>query len=213
MLEPLVIAASCHRLRLLRSITIAQWENEWISLSVLPVARVLIAQWENEWISLSVLPVAQVLIAQWENEWISLSVLPVAQVLMAQWENEWIPLSVLPWPGFNSQPWWSIFKGFLPGRSHSANPSWVSVTDNGSISPKWHHTTCAHRGGRLKSDHWQTMAERKNKLIAYWDSDWPPIWAERMSAASHSHEYFHFCPLENSPLQTPILNISVVLSL
>jgi len=36
---------------------IGQWENKYISLSVLPVARVMIAQWENEWISLSVLPV------------------------------------------------------------------------------------------------------------------------------------------------------------
>jgi len=35
---------------------IAQWENEYISLSVLPVARVMIAQWDT---SLSVLLVAR----------------------------------------------------------------------------------------------------------------------------------------------------------
>jgi len=39
---------------------IAQWENECISLSVLPMARVMIAQWENECISLAVLFMAQV---------------------------------------------------------------------------------------------------------------------------------------------------------
>ena len=58
----------------------AQWENEWISLPVLSVARAMIAQWENEWISLSVLSVARAMMAHWENECISLSVLPVARV-------------------------------------------------------------------------------------------------------------------------------------
>ena len=52
---------------------IAQWENECIPLSVLPVARVMIAKWKNECISLSVLSLARVMIAQWENECISLS--------------------------------------------------------------------------------------------------------------------------------------------
>ena len=61
-------------------VTIAQWENECISLSVLSVARVMIAQWENECISLSVLSVARVMIARWENECISLSVLSMARV-------------------------------------------------------------------------------------------------------------------------------------
>jgi len=57
---------------------IAQWENECIPLSVLPVARVMIAKWKNECISLSVLSLARVMIAQWENECISLSVLSMA---------------------------------------------------------------------------------------------------------------------------------------
>jgi len=39
------------------------------------MARIMITQWENECISLSVLPMVQVMIAQWENECISLSVL------------------------------------------------------------------------------------------------------------------------------------------
>jgi len=70
----------------------AQWENEWVSLSVLSVARVMIAQWDS---SLSALPVAWVMIAQWES---SLSVLPVARVMIAQWENESYCLRSL-WPG------------------------------------------------------------------------------------------------------------------
>jgi len=93
-------------------VMMAQWENKWISLSVLPVARVMIAQWENKWISLSVLPVARVMIAQWENKWISLSVLPVARVkFSAMTEN---------------------FKGSFPGWSHAlpgtkASHSWKSA--------------------------------------------------------------------------------------
>jgi len=39
---------------------IAQWGNECISLSVLPVVRAMIAQWGNECISQSALSVAQV---------------------------------------------------------------------------------------------------------------------------------------------------------
>ena len=39
---------------------IAQRENECISMSVLPMARVMIAQRENECISMSVLPLAWV---------------------------------------------------------------------------------------------------------------------------------------------------------
>jgi len=42
------------------SVTISQWENEGISLSVLSVVQVMIAQWENEGISLSVFFVARV---------------------------------------------------------------------------------------------------------------------------------------------------------
>ena len=46
----------------------SQWENEFISLSLLSVARFVIAQWESECISLSVLYVARGMMAQWENE-------------------------------------------------------------------------------------------------------------------------------------------------
>ena len=30
---------------------------------------------------------------------------------------------------------------FLLGGSHSVNPSWASMAENGSISPQQHHTT------------------------------------------------------------------------
>jgi len=115
-------------------VMIAQWKNECISLSVLPVARVMIAQWENECISLSVLSMARVLIAQWENECISLSVLPEARIMIAQWENECISLSVLSTTRVQFPVVAEYFKGFIPGWSHSANPPWASAAENGSIS-------------------------------------------------------------------------------
>ena len=40
----------------------------------------MVAQWENECISLSVLPAAQVMVAHWETECVSLYVLPVLQI-------------------------------------------------------------------------------------------------------------------------------------
>jgi len=95
------------------------------------------------------------MIAQWNS---SLSVLPVARVMIAQWDSS---LSVLPvaWVQFPATA--EYFKGLLPGCSHSANPPWASVAENGSISPQWHHTTCGQRGGRPKSNHGQIMADRK----------------------------------------------------
>jgi len=118
---------------MIRWVMIAQWDS---SLSVLPVARVMIAQWDS---SLPVFPVARVMITQWDT---SLPVLPVARVQF--------PATA------------EYFKGFLPGWSHSANPSWASLGENGSIPPQWHHTTCGQRGGRPKFNHGQTMADRKN---------------------------------------------------
>jgi len=72
-------------------------------------------------------------------------------------------LSVLPvaWVQFPATAEYS--KGFFPGWSRSANPSWARVAENGSISPQWHHTTCGQWGGRPKSNHGQTMADRKKK--------------------------------------------------
>jgi len=93
------------------------------------VARVMIAQWDS---SLSVLPVARVMIAQWDS---SLSVLPVAQVMIAQWNSS---LSVLPVARVQFPATAEYFKGFFPGWSNSANPSWASVAENGSISPQRH---------------------------------------------------------------------------
>jgi len=143
-----------------RLVMIGQCENECISLSVLPVARVMIAQWENEWISLSILPVARDMIAQWENECISLSILPVARVMIAQWENECISLSS-PWPGFNSRPWWSISTDFsladhtLPTRLEPVLQKMAQSPLNGTTQP------VENRGGRPQSNHGQTMAEIK----------------------------------------------------
>jgi len=70
-------------------------------------------------------------------------------VMTAQWNSS---LSVLPAARVQFPATAEYFKGFFPGWSHSANPSWASVVaENGSISPQWHHTTCGQRGGRPKS--------------------------------------------------------------
>jgi len=144
---------------------IAQWDS---SLSVLPVARAMIAQWDS---SLSVLPVARVMIAQWDS---SLSVLPVAWVMIAQWDSS---LYVLPVARVQFPATAKYFKGFFPGCSHSASPSWASMAENGSISTQWHHTTCGQRGGRPKSNHRQTMADRKKSL---YHSSGLPLFRYRM---------------------------------
>jgi len=119
---------------------IAQWDS---SLSVLPVARVMIAQWDS---SLSALPVARVMIAQWDS---SLSVHPVARVqfpAMAEY-----------------------FKGFFPGWSHSSNPSWASVAENGSISPQWVTFSMGHASASRKSPNdapWETLSLRLRRPIS-----------------------------------------------
>jgi len=57
------------------------------------------------------------------------------------------------------------FKGVFPGWSHSANPSWAGVTENGSIFPKRHHTSRDWTSrGRPKSNHGQTLAEIKKAI-------------------------------------------------
>jgi len=47
--------------------------------------------------------------------------------------------SVLPvqWSALNFQLWRGNFKLLFPGRAHSANQSWASVAENGSISLHW----------------------------------------------------------------------------
>ena len=57
-------------------LSIAQWENERISLPVFSVGRVMMAQWENECITLPVLSMARVMIAHREKKCIYLTVCP-----------------------------------------------------------------------------------------------------------------------------------------
>jgi len=87
--------------------------------------------------------------------------------MIAQWENECIPLSVLPVARVQLPAVAEYFKWLFPGCSHSANPSWASVAENGSTSPQWHHTTCWNRGGRPKSNHGQTMAKKVFIFLAF----------------------------------------------
>ena len=82
-------------------------------------------------------------------------------IMVAQWDSS---LFVLPVARVQFPTTAEHFKGFFPGWSHSANPSWASVAENGSISPQWRHTTCGQRGGRPKSTHGQTVADRMNQF-------------------------------------------------
>jgi len=120
---------------------IAQFENKYISLSVLPVVRVMIPQLENKYISLSVLPVVRVMIAQLEDKYISLSVLPVVRVMIAQLENKYISLSVLPVARVQFQIVSEYFKGFsladhtLPTRLVPAWQKMALSPLNGTTQP------------------------------------------------------------------------------
>ena len=85
--------------------------------------------------------------------------------------GEWLYLTVCPLYARVQLPDVAeYFKGFFPGWSHSANLSWASVVENGSISPQWHHTTCGQGGGRLKFNYGQTMGGKK--LLRSQDYRW-----------------------------------------
>ena len=103
------------------------------------------------------------MIAQWDS---SLSVLPVAGVRIAQWDSS---LSVLPVARVQFQATAEYFKGFFPGWSHSANPSWASVAENGSISPQWVTFSMGHAGASRKSPNdapWETLSLRLSRPIS-----------------------------------------------
>jgi len=71
-------------------------------------------------------------------------------------------LTVCPPPG-NSESWTSILRDLsLDDLTLPTHPE-PGVAENGPFSPQWHHTTCGYRGGRLKSNHGQAMAESKKK--------------------------------------------------
>jgi len=88
--------------------------------------------------------------------------IPNKSVMIAQWDSS---LSVLPVAQVQYPATTEYSKGFFPGWSHSANPSWASVAENGSISPQLHRTTRGQWGGRPKSNHGQMMADRKQIYI------------------------------------------------
>ena len=43
--------------------------------------------------------------------------------------------------------------------SHSVHMCWASMTENGSICPQWHRTTCRHRKGKYQSSNGRTMVD------------------------------------------------------
>ena len=93
------------------------------------------------------------------GEWMYLTVCPLYALGHDSSVREWMYLTVCPvvvlvlFPTVKG-----YFRRFFPGWSHFANPSCPGVTENGSISPQWHRTTCGHRGRKPTSTHWQTTA-------------------------------------------------------
>ena len=86
--------------------------------------------------------------------------------MIAQSDNKCISLSLIVL-FMDRVPFSAVveyFKGFYPGWSPSSNLSGASVSENDSISPQRHHTTCGHGERRSMSNHGQIIAE-KNKMM------------------------------------------------
>jgi len=93
--------------------------------------------------------------------------------------TKYICTPFMHWITSNTNPKWGMFSlsmqavkslksRFHSGvlcTQHSANPSWASVAENGSISPQRNHATCGQRGGRPKFNHGQTIADRKKSGV------------------------------------------------
>ena len=89
---------------------------------------------------------------------------PLGSVI-AQWENECISLSALSMTRVQFPVMADYFKRFFPSWLHYANPFWASVHGRKWLNlPSMRHTTCGHRGERLKFNHGQTMAEVKKNI-------------------------------------------------
>ena len=75
-------------------------------------------------------------------------------------------------------------KGFLPGWSHSANPSRVSVVETGSISSQRHNTTSGHQGGGPRSNDGQTEYYLSSvSWFCYSDGNVSKVLAARLAAS------------------------------
>ena len=135
-----------------RDSSMGEWMNVRISLSVLSVAWVIYSS-VGEWMNLTVcLPCHPGIdIAQWENEWISQSVFPVAPGHDSS-VGEGIHLTVCPPHGQGSFPdYGGVFQEDFPWLISSCQPVLSQCGRK-----------CEHWGGRLTSNHGQTMAERKS---------------------------------------------------
>jgi len=82
------------------------------------------------------------------------------------------------WPGCLLTAVAECFKGFLPGWLNSANPSWPNVTENGSISPQWHHTTCGHGGGRPTATMDRQWLKKNGQVMEAQCELWSQKWTQ-----------------------------------
>jgi len=87
--------------------------------------------------------------------------------------------------------------------SYSAYPSWSSVTENGSISPQWHHTTCERWGGRPRSDHGQMIADVKTGIFCWIAHPKLTFWHEYHIASQKvpKTSEWHVIPISSSMMQ------------
>ena len=129
--------------------------GKWMNLTVCPPRGPGHDSSVGKWMNLTVCPPCGPGHDSSVWGWMYLTVcLSVSRVMIAQWENDCISLSVFPVARVQFPAMAQYFKGFFPGWSHSANPSWASMAENSSISPYWHRTTYGHRGGKAEVQPW-----------------------------------------------------------
>jgi len=91
----------------------------------------------GEWMYLTVCPPCGPGHDNSVGEWMNLTVCPPCGPGHDNSVGEWMNLTVCPPCGPGPIPGrGGIFQGIFPGCSHSANPFWTSVAENGSISPQ-----------------------------------------------------------------------------
>jgi len=100
---------------------------------------------------------------KWHHLGINVGGKKSSSVTIAQWENEWISLSVLPVALGSILSHGKVFQGIFLWLITLCQPvlsqrgrKWFNLL----LIGQWHHTACEQRGGRPKSNHEQTMAEK-----------------------------------------------------
>ena len=115
---------------------------EWMYLTICPPRGPGHDSSVGEWMNLTVCPPCGPGHDSSVGEWMYLTVYPPCGPGHDSSVREWMYLTVLPMARVQFPAMVEYFNGLFPSWSHSANPSWASVAENGSISPQRYHTTC-----------------------------------------------------------------------